>query len=161
MKVGVEMGYIQDLRQQVGTQPLIMVGACVLIFNGDNKLLLQLRKDNKCWGLAGGSMDLGESLEEVAKREMEEETGLSPENLTLFKVFSGQEFYYQYPHGDKVYNVVAAYVCKQYIGTLKVDDFEATEVRFFSLDHLPEKISPPDLPIIDEYLQRNHNHGIR
>ena len=32
MKVRYGMGYIQELRKQVGTAPLIMVGACVLIF---------------------------------------------------------------------------------------------------------------------------------
>lgn len=64
------MSYIMDLRKKVGADPLIMVGACVLIFNNENQLLMQLRKDNKCWGLAGGAMELGESLEDVAKREM-------------------------------------------------------------------------------------------
>ncbi len=44
------MGYIMDLRQKIGTQPLIMVGASILIINENNELLLQLRKDNKCWG---------------------------------------------------------------------------------------------------------------
>ena len=64
------MGYIMNLRKKIGTEPIIMVGACVLIFNEHKQLLLQLRKDNRCWGLAGGSMELGESLEEVAEREM-------------------------------------------------------------------------------------------
>lgn len=68
------MGYIMDLRREVGTKPLIMVGASVLIFNENNELLLQHRKDNACWGLIGGSMELGETLEEVAIREMYEES---------------------------------------------------------------------------------------
>lgn len=55
-----------NLRKKVGTEPLIMVGACVLIINERKQLLLQLRNDNKCWGLAGGSMELGENLEDVA-----------------------------------------------------------------------------------------------
>lgn len=97
-------------------------------------------------------MDLGESLEEVAIREMEEEIGLSPKSLALFKVFSGKEFYYQYPHGDEVYNVIASYVCRDYYGNLKEDATEASEVRFFSLNDLPEKISPQDRPVIEEYL---------
>ena len=65
-----------NLRKKIGSEPIIMVGATVLIFNNQNQLLLQLRKDNKCWGLAGGSMELGESLEKVAEREMLEETKL-------------------------------------------------------------------------------------
>lgn len=126
--------------------------AYVLIFDEDNRLLLQLRKDNGSWGLAGGSMDLGESLEEVASREMEEETGLVPAQLDLFLTFSGKDFYYQYPHGDEVYNVVTAYICRDYKGDLKADESEASELQFFSLESLPEAISPPDRLVIEKYM---------
>lgn len=64
------MGYIKNLRKLVGTKPLIMVGACVILINNENEILLQLRTDNNCWGLPGGSMEIGESLIEVAKREV-------------------------------------------------------------------------------------------
>lgn len=105
------MNYIMDLREIVGNRPLIMVGACVILLNRDNQILLQLRKDNNCWSLAGGSLELGEKLEKAAKRELYEETGLIANKLKLFNVYSGEEFYYRYPHGDEVYNVVAAYIC--------------------------------------------------
>lgn len=146
------MGYIMDLRREVGTKPLIMVGASVLIINENNELLLQLRKDNACWGLIGGSMELGETLEEVAIREMYEESGLIPTDLELLKVFSGQEFYYQYPHGDEVFNVIAAYECRSFSGELKYDEEEATAIAFFPLDQLPKKMSPPDQQVINDYL---------
>lgn len=146
------MGYIMDLRREVGTKPLIIVGASVLIINENNELLLQLRKDNACWGLIGGSMELGETLEEVAIREMYEESGLIPTDLELLKVFSGQEFYYQYPHGDEVFNVIAAYECRSFSGELKYDEEEATAIAFFPLDQLPKKMSPPDQQVINDYL---------
>ncbi|WP_155590923.1 NUDIX hydrolase [Lysinibacillus cavernae] len=148
------MGYIMDLRQDVGTKPLIMVGASVLIINENNELLLQLRKDNECWGLIGGSMELGESLEEVAIREMYEESGLTPNDLELLKVFSGQAFYYQYPHGDEVFNVVAAYECRSFTGDLKFDVEEAIAIDFFPLHQLPKRMSPPDQQILDYYVNK-------
>ena len=43
------------------------------------------------------------SLEEVAKRELYEESGFIAKRLTLFNIFSGDEFYYGYPNGDEVY----------------------------------------------------------
>lgn len=149
------MGYIMDLRKIVGSRPLIMTGACVILVNSNNELLLQLRKDNNCWGLAGGSMEIGESLEQVAKRELHEETGLTANILSLFNVYSGEDFYYKYPHGDEVYNVVTAYICRDYEGILRRDENEVEELKFFKFTEIPSNISPPDLPIIKEFLQKS------
>jgi ADP-ribose pyrophosphatase YjhB (NUDIX family) len=147
------MGYIMDLRKEVGTRPLIMAGACVILLDENQRMLLQLRKDNNCWGLPGGSLEIGETLEEVANRELFEETGLVAKKLQLLNVYSGKEFYYKYPHGDEVYNVVTAYLCTQYKGDLQKDENEVQDLHFFNLDDLPSNISPPDLPIIMEYIK--------
>ena len=64
------MGYIMDLRAVVGHRPLIMTCAGVLVLNEYNQLLLQKRADNGLWGYPGGSMELGESFEECAAREL-------------------------------------------------------------------------------------------
>jgi 8-oxo-dGTP pyrophosphatase MutT (NUDIX family) len=148
------MGYIMDIRKLVGSRPLIMAGACVIVINKDNKLLLQLRTDNNCWGLAGGSLEMGESLEQVAKRELFEETGLFANKLELFNVYSGEKFYYKYPNGDEVYNVVTAYICNDYEGLLSREESEVQELYFFHFNELPSNISPPDFPIIQEYIQK-------
>ncbi|WP_248548331.1 MULTISPECIES: NUDIX hydrolase [Paenibacillus] len=142
-----------ELRKLVGTRPLIMAGACVLLCS-NHQLLLQRRTDNGCWGLPGGSMELGETLEEVAKRELFEETGLTAKGLELFDMFSGKDLYYKYPHGDEVYNVVAAYLCTDFDGALKVDGIEVQELRFFCYEELPSELSPPDVPVIKRFLDR-------
>ncbi|WP_102690976.1 NUDIX hydrolase [Rummeliibacillus pycnus] len=146
------MGYVKELRKLVGSRPLILVGSNVIVLDKDNRLLMQLRKDNNCWGLAGGALEPGETLEQAAKRELKEETGLFANTVTLFKVFSGEEFYYQYPHGDEVYNVISTYICKDYTGNLNVDHVEVQALQFFEIQQLPSKISPPDLPIIKEFI---------
>ena len=78
------MGYISELRELIGSRPIIMVGANVLVVDSENRLLLQQRADNNCWGLPGGSMELGESLQEVAKRELFEECNLTANQLSFF-----------------------------------------------------------------------------
>lgn len=148
------MGYIMELRKFVGTRPLIMLGSCVLLCQND-QLLLQRRTDNGLWALPGGSMEPGETLEEVAKRELFEETGLVARSLEFFKVFSGKELYYMYPHGDEVYNVISAYVCSDFNGVQKVDEDEVQELRFFSFKEIPlEVLSPPDKIVINEFLDK-------
>lgn len=45
MLLGDFMGYINDLRKFVGHDPLIGIGATVLVFNEKQELLLNLRSD--------------------------------------------------------------------------------------------------------------------
>ena len=55
--------YIMDLRAVVGHRPLLQVGASVIVVDSENRILLQLRSDNHCWGYAGGSVELDEVVE--------------------------------------------------------------------------------------------------
>lgn len=150
------MGYIKELRELVGNRPIVMTGANVILLDKDERILLQLRTDNDSWGLAGGSLEPGETLEEVAKRELYEETNLVAKQLSLFKVFSGQEFYYKYPHGDEVYNVIATYICTDYEGVMKKQEDEVQALKFFRFDELPLKLSPPEIPIIAEFITAHY-----
>jgi 8-oxo-dGTP pyrophosphatase MutT (NUDIX family) len=147
------MGYIMGLRKLVGSRPLIAPGACVIVVNKEKEILLQLRSDNLCWGLSGGSMELGESLEQVAKRELFEETGLIANTLKLLNIFSGEKFYYQYPNGDEIYDVATLYICDDYIGEFKAKESEVQELAFFDISKLPVNIHPPDIPLIEEYIK--------
>lgn len=81
------MDYVKELRKLVGTRPLILPGSVVIMLNNDNQILLQHRHDGG-WGVPGGLMELGESLEDTARREVKEETGLTVGSLKLLDVFS-------------------------------------------------------------------------
>lgn len=136
------MGYIMDLRKKVGSQPLIMAGACVLVFNEHGHLLLQKRSDSLDWGTIGGSLELGESLEETAARELYEEAGLKAETFNFITIFSGKDMYYKYPHGDEIYNVMALYEAQGIIGQPKINDKESLELQYFPLDTVILNINP-------------------
>ncbi|MBY0216357.1 MULTISPECIES: NUDIX hydrolase [Paenibacillus] len=136
------MGYIMELRKLVGSRPLIMAGSCVLVFNEEGHLLLQRRTDSLDWGTLGGSLEPGESLEEAAARELYEEAGLRAETYKLITVFSGQDMYYKYPHGDEVYNVTAVYEAKGIKGNPVVMDDEGLELRYFDLGQPLPEINP-------------------
>ena len=135
--------YIMDLRAIVGSRPILQVGASVIVEDKQGRILLQLRSDNHCWGYCGGSVELDEKVEDAAKRELFEETGLTAHSLELFGVFSGKELHYTYPNGDEVSNIDIVYLCKDYSGELKKQESEVDELRFFSIDEMPDKISPP------------------
>lgn len=136
-------GYIMDLRKIVGHRPLLQVGAGVIVENEKGEVLLQKRADNHCWGYAGGSVELDEVVEDAAKRELYEETGLIAREIELFGVFSGPDTHYVYPNGDEVSNVDIVFICRDYEGTLRCQEGEVEQLRFFPADALPEKLSPP------------------
>ena len=144
------MDYIQSLRQYIGHAPILMVGAAILIVDDKNHLLLMKRTDSGCWGPPGGGTELGEVVEEAARREAFEETGLQVGEMSLFGVFSGPELYYKYPNGDEVYNVTVVYLSRNATGEICLNE-EHTEWRWFSPANVPENLSPPIKPVIEKY----------
>jgi ADP-ribose pyrophosphatase YjhB (NUDIX family) len=146
------MGYIEELRSLVGVRPLILPGAAVIVRDSQDRILLLARADTGGWGLPGGFMEPGESLEETGRREVFEETGLRIGDMTLLGAFSGTEQFFRYPNGDQVFNVTAVYTSVARGGQMTVDQREATEARFFSTADLPNDIIAPEVPIIDQYL---------
>lgn len=147
-------GYIKELRSLIGSRPIIMAGAGTLLTKDKNKILFIHRTDNDTWGIPGGALELGESFEEAAIREMYEETSLRIDNLKLFDIFSGQDYYYKYPNGDEVYNVVAVYTTDKYSGKIVPDNIESKSTKFFEISNLPDKINPVDINIINKFIDQ-------
>lgn len=135
------MSYIKELRKYVGHAPILTAGVGLLVFNNENKILMQLRTDYNQWGFPGGSMELGESFEEVASRELKEETNLEIDDLKLIKVLSGKDTYREYPNGDKLYDITAIFVIKKYHGELKINDDESKKLDWFDINDLPENMT--------------------
>ena len=93
------------------------------------------------WIGVGGKFEDGERPEECVTREALEETGLTAHSLELVEVLSGKDQHYVYPNGDEVYNVEFAYACRDWSGTLTCQEGEVDDLRFFSLDDLPDGVS--------------------
>ncbi len=153
-----------QLRQYIGTRPILMVGAAMLIVDDHKRLLLLKRSDSGCWGPPGGATEPGERVEVAAKRETLEETGLQVGEMMLFGVFSGPELFYKYPNGDEVYNVTIVYLTRDYqtqkrSNSMLINDEETriilseehTEWEWFAKEDIPENISPPMKPTIEQY----------
>ncbi|MGE8203355.1 NUDIX hydrolase [Heyndrickxia sp. NPDC080065] len=147
------MGYIEDIRKLVGHRPLILVGAVVVMLDDKGRILLQQRKFPKeSWGLPGGLMELGESTEDVARREVYEETRLTVEDLKLINVYSGPGQYSKAENGDEFYTVTVAYYTDKFHGKLVVDKTELNDCQFIDPNQLPEKVVGSHRKIIMDYL---------
>jgi len=94
------------------------------------------------------------TLEETAKRELFEETGLTAHSLELFGIFSGKALHYVYPNGDEVSCIDIVYICRDFSGELNADPEEVRDLTFFSIDSLPANISPPNVCVFRKYLEK-------
>lgn len=147
------MAYYEDLRKHVGSAPLILPGSVVIIVNDKDEILLQHRKDGG-WGLPGGLMELGESFEETAVREVKEETGLDIDGLTQLHVYSGKDHYLQTPNGDELYAVTAVYTASSVSGELSIDEDESLDFRYFAANQLPKGTLAGAKRYIRDYLHQ-------
>lgn len=148
------MNYVEELRQIVGHRPLILVGAVTIIIDSNNRILMQKRKSTSygMWGLPGGLMELGESTEDTARREVKEETGLTIGELNLIGVFSGPDCFLKVPNGDEFYSVTIAYYTHDMLGQIRIDERESLELKFVSLKDLPDNIVKSHHKIINQFI---------
>ncbi len=146
-------GYIAEMRKLVGHRTIMQCAASVICVDEQGRILLGKRTDNHLWGYSGGSVEIDEYVEDGAKRELQEETGLTADGLELFFINSGPEAHYIYPNGDEVSNVEIVYLCRRYHGELRPQESEIEELRFFETEEIDlDLISPPIRPVMRRYL---------
>jgi len=102
------------------------------------------------WALPAGYLDWDESLEENTLRELKEEAGMEGEIVGLLGIYSD-------PNRDEngQQNVGVVYVVKPK-SEARVGE-EVTEVSWFGLDALPDKIAFDHRKMILDYVEKNQN----
>ncbi|MBS4218790.1 NUDIX hydrolase [Bacillus sp. FJAT-49711] len=146
------MDYVKFLRSMVGKEKVIMVVAGAFIFNEKNHILLQQRSDNEKWGLPGGFMELGETVQDTARREVLEETGLHLGKLELFGIYSGPEFDKTFSNGDQVSMVQVMFSCNDFSGELLKQNEESLKIMFFPINELPSDLFPDHMIFFNDVL---------
>lgn len=146
------MNYIMDLRKTIGHRPIHMP-TCAVIVVDENKILLQKRKDLDVWAIHGGALELGETLEEAALRELYEETNLEVKDLMFFRCYAGKDFYIKYPNGDEAYVVDHIFIATQFKGVLKPQVTEVSKLKWFDLKDIPwKKLMGTNKIILKDYI---------
>jgi mutator protein MutT len=134
--------YYKNIRNSFGAELIFMPSAAGIVRNEAGEILFQNKGNGEKWSLPAGAIELGEAPAEAVVREVWEETGLYVKAVNLLGVFGGKDFRYEYPNGHKVEYVVFVFDCQVQGGDLNPIDNETTELRFFSVDHMPELALP-------------------
>lgn len=130
-----KQNYIKWLRSKVGHEKIILTFAGGCVFNEKGEVLLQRRADSNKWGFPGGAIEIGETPQMAAVRELKEETGLDVEVGRLIGIYT--EFDMEYPNGDKAQSICVAFELTVVGGELSCDKDETLELKYFSLDNMP------------------------
>ena len=125
---------IQTLREMVKPTHGYRITTVDPVIVKDGRVLLQKRSFGMfkgSWVLPGGRVDKGEDTWHACVREAREETGLK---VSIVKMVG----FYDDPDRDPEKHAVSmAFLCRPVSGKVTMSD-EATEMRWFPLDRLPE-----------------------
>ncbi len=134
----------------------IAVGTNGILFNEQGHVLLQRRFDNAFWGLPGGKVDPGETVEQGAVRELREETNLHVEIARFVGVYSDPaiDCIMRYPDDSIVHYVTLLFECRRLSGEPSISE-ESTDIGYFPTDDLPPDTLLSHLIRIQDTLAHN------
>ncbi len=120
----------------------------IIIETAEGIVLIKRKNPPHGWALPGGFVDYGESLEEAAKREAKEETGLDIELIRQFHTYSDPK------RDERFHTITTVYIAKAE-GTPKAAD-DAEDVAVFTRENLPDKIAFDHREILNDYFNNRY-----
>ncbi len=121
-----------------------------LVADGDGRILLGRRCVEPArgeWCLPGGFMEMGETMEDTALRELKEETGLAGRVVSFVGCVSHESKFYQKTIIIFGYHVEAA-------GGEPIPDDDIGELGFFDFDRMPPVAFASHRQLIDAFRKR-------
>jgi len=128
---GARRPFCEQCSQPIYENPI--PASCLVVVDDLNRVLLVKRSVEPkigFWCLPGGFMELNETPEQAALRELEEETGLVGKIEVLLGLYATPSALYHTI-------LMLGYLIKSYTGTLVAGD-DAMDAAWFLFDELPE-----------------------
>lgn len=117
------------------------------------------RRGRMLWSLPKGHIEMGETAEQTAVREVAEETGVQGSVLAAL----GSIDYWFVTEGRRVHKTVHHYLMRFLGGELSDEDVEVTEVAWVPLKELPKRLAYADerrlAEVAGELIDKLHAHG--
>jgi 8-oxo-dGTP diphosphatase len=121
-----------------------------IVLHRDPQGILLIERGNPPygWALPGGFIDCGESAEQAAVREAQEETGLAVRLTGLLGVYSDPD------RDPRFHTLSAAYTAECDDDAIPCAGDDAKNARFFPLDALPDDIAFDHRRIITDFAKK-------
>jgi len=135
----------------VTERPKIVAG--ILVYNNNDEIFLakNVKWDDK-WTVIGGHLEMGESLQDCAKREVKEETNLEIEDIRLVDI---QESIFPNTYYKNKHMIFVDFSAKMSGGDAKLND-EFSEYKWFKPeDALQLDLSTSTKSFIENFLNKN------
>lgn len=120
----------------------------IIIEIAEEIVLIKRRNPPHGWAIPGGFVDYGESVEEAARREAKEETGLDLVSLRQFHTYSD-------PNRDPRHHTISVVFVAQARGEPRASS-DAADIGLFTEDTLPEQLAFDHRQILDDYFRRRY-----
>ena len=132
----------------------VVPSTTAVVLDDQGRIALVHRKDNGFWALPGGGMELGESIEDCAVREVKEETGLDVKLTGLVGIYTNPRHVMKYDDGEVRQQFSICYTTRLIGGKLEFDS-ESTEIAWVEPEKIPGLLMHPSMRLrIDHYLEQ-------
>jgi len=135
---GYEDSYLGQIRRLVGQKKVIVTAARAVVRDSEGRILFVRRRDNGQWGMPGGSQELGESILDCLKREVEEECGIAVLSATPIAIYSSLSIRTAYDDPYQVFLV--EFLIDRWAGFLVTETDETVDARFFAQSEPPDDL---------------------
>lgn len=129
--IGWSESYFGQLRALCGDRTLLLTASRAVVRDAAGRVLLIRRSDNGVWSLPAGAMELGESIEQCAVREVWEETGLRAAAVTPFALYTGPDYTWTNMFGDTYQHFVVMFRVDEWSGEVARQTEETIDAGFF------------------------------
>ena len=138
---------MNDLREKIGNDLLLVPGVAAIIRDDQGRILIQQNKKGR-WNLPAGAIDPGESPAKAVVREVFEETGLIVRPTRIVGILGGApETRITYENGDVVESTTVIFDCEIVAGEFEPVDDETATLKYVRAGELPDLMTkaPPEI----------------
>jgi 8-oxo-dGTP diphosphatase len=137
---------MSDQKIGVGIGVMLLKDGKILLGkrNEDPEKASSLLKGEGTWTMPGGKLHFGESFEEGAKREVEEETGIRLNDINVICINSDQV--------EGVHFITIGLMSDEFQGEPQIKEpDEITEWRWFPINYIPSPLYFPSAKVLNNF----------